>query len=72
MGKLLTATAEQWSDFEHLQIGSNCTCLIIENFILNTVVKKCQCLNKKNKGPRASEYSSVLGNVIGIYLIYKS
>lgn len=49
MGKLLTARAEQRSDFEHLQIGSNCTCLIVQNFTCNTVVKKCQCLNKKTK-----------------------
>lgn len=39
MGKLLTAWAEQWSDFEHLQIGSNCTCLIIDNFILILLLK---------------------------------
>lgn len=40
MGKLLTARAEQWSDFEHLQIGPNCTCLIVENFILILLLKK--------------------------------
>ena len=62
---------EQWSDFEHLQIGSNCTCLIVENFILILLLKNVNVWIK-NKGLRASEYSSVLVNVIGIYLIYKS
>ena len=39
MGKLLTPRDEQWSDFEHLQIGSNCKCLIVENFILILLLK---------------------------------